>query len=348
MKRFTYLLSITVAAFAIAAVGMIGCEGPAGATGQAGTNGADGIDANETCKVCHNDGSDLLVKQLQAGQSGHMTGGNQARSGADCAACHTHEGFIDRMTSGNMAASKDIEDATPPNCRTCHEVHESYTTADYALSYADPVKLWINDVTVDVKAGNTCANCHQPRVPEPLPVVGGDSVSITSPYWGPHHGTQSSILWGTAGYEITGAVSYPTTPGARKHADIGCTACHMSAMDEYGNFAGGHTFSMTYLSHGHEAENTGACTGCHSSLKSFDYNDVQTITADLIDSLKTIMIDKEILTASGGINTANKLSSDDAGALLNYKMVVEDKSMGVHNTAYSNALLKNSIEHLSK
>ena len=73
MKRFTYLFSLTIAAFAIAAVGMVGCEGPAG---------APGADMDATCKVCHNDKSDLLAKQYQASNSGHQTHSNSGRSGA--------------------------------------------------------------------------------------------------------------------------------------------------------------------------------------------------------------------------------------------------------------------------
>ncbi|MCK4749729.1 MAG: collagen-like protein, partial [Bacteroidales bacterium] len=105
MKRFAYLFSLSTTAFILAFAIMTSCEGPAGPAGQAGADGTngvdgdDGIDANETCKVCHNDESLMLAKQIQHGNAVHMTGGNFERSDKDCAACHTHEGFVDRMTS---------------------------------------------------------------------------------------------------------------------------------------------------------------------------------------------------------------------------------------------------------
>lgn len=354
MKRFAYLLSITVSVFAIAMVGMVGCEGPAGADGADGAAGEDGMDANETCIVCHNESSDLLAKQHQVANSRHMTGGHQERSEADCAACHTHEGFIDRMTSGEMAASGDVTDPTPPNCRSCHMVHENYDETDWELKFDDAVALWINSETVDFGDGNSCANCHQPRVPSPLPVVGGDSVTIGSPYWGPHYGVQSAMLWGTAGYEIAGSTAYPATPGSAKHAEIGCTSCHMAEVPEYGNVVGGHTFNMTFLDHGEATDNVAACSGCHTSIEDdFDYHDVVTETTTLFDSLKTLLINEGLVNAgSGRVNVGFgspvKMSADDAGAVLNYLMVKGDHSNGIHNPAYTEALLLNTIEYLNQ
>jgi hypothetical protein len=355
MKRFAYLLSLTIAAFAILSIGMMSCEGPAGPAGEAGADGIDGIDgidANETCKVCHNEDSDLLAKQVQAGNSGHMTGGAFERAEYDCAACHTHEGFIDRMDSGEMEASADIEDPTPPNCRTCHNIHQAYDETDWAISYKDPVKLWINDVTVDYGNGNVCANCHQPRLIDPMPVSGGADVSIDNKRWGPHHGPQSAVLWGTSAYEISGDASYPN-PGSSSHASAGCTECHMAKSADYGNVRGGHTFNVVYLDHGEETPNTDACVSCHSSIgDDFDINGVETMVTDLHDSLGTILFNKGWIDEDGYVKASSSsaltLAADDAGALLNYRYILEDKSNGIHNPAYVQALLKNSIQHLSK
>jgi hypothetical protein len=355
MKRFAFIFSLITAAIFIAALAFTACEGPAGPAGLDGADGLDGIDANETCKVCHNDETKLLAKQVQAGNSVHMTGGHFERSEGDCAACHTHEGFIERMTAGTISAT-DVEDPTPPNCRTCHKIHEAYDESDWDLRYPDAVTLWINDVTVDYpKGANTCVNCHQPRVPYPMPELGGADVPISSPYWGPHHGTQSSMLWGTAGYEIAGTVSYPSTPGSSAHASAGCVTCHMIAIPEYGSVAGGHTFNMTYDDHGEETENIPACTQCHdpAHLESFDYKDVMTDNQVLIDSLKNMLVDKGWLNPESGranvsfVGPPLTLTADQAGVLLNYFMVVEDKSTGIHNPAYTRALLQNSVEFLN-
>ncbi len=343
MKRFTYLLSLTMAAFVIAAVGMVGCEGPAGAAG---------ADADATCKVCHNEQSDLLAKQYQASNSGHQVHSNSGRSGASCAACHTHEGYIDRMESGEMAASMDIQNATQPNCRTCHKVHEMYDTTDYDLRYTDAVALWVNDVTVDFGVGNTCANCHQPREISPYPTVGGAEVSITSSRWGPHHGPQAATVWGTSMYEIAGDASYPAA-GAHAHAKAGCVKCHMVVVDEYTALRGGHTMAMSYDDHGDVTDNVDACVSCHSGIEDdFDYNGVMTTVEELYTTLGGMLVDKGWLKSdTASVNASSSaplvLTADEAGALLNFRYVLEDKSMGIHNPAYIQAALKNSIQHLS-
>ncbi len=354
MKRFTYLLSLTIAAFAVAAIGMVGCEGPAGPPGQNGTDGTDGTngaDMDATCKVCHNETSDLLAKQYQASKSGHMMNNNSERSSASCAACHTHEGFLDRMASGEMEASADIYDPTQPNCRTCHDIHEAYTEDDYAISYTDPVKLWINDVTVDYDNGNVCANCHQPRLIDPYPVAGGADVSITSSRWGPHHGPQAATVWGTSMYEIAGSESYPAA-GSAKHADAGCVACHMVAIPEHGNLAGGHTLNMNFLYHGSVSDNVEGCVGCHGDIDDFDVNGGLTEMTALYDSLGAILVTKGWISETGSVKGSSSaplvLAPDDAGALLNWRYMLEDKSMGIHNPKYMKAALKNSIAHLSK
>ena len=332
MKRFAYLFSLTTVAFFLAFTVFTGCEGPAGVAG---------VDANETCTVCHNSASDMLAKQVQAANSVHMVGGNFERSDADCAACHTHEGYINRMASGEMEASADISNPTPPNCRTCHMVHNEYDSTDWALSYTDPVTLWIDEsTTLDIGDGNLCANCHQPRVPSPLPILGGGDVTITSPYWGPHYSVQSTILWGTAGYEFSGD-SYPGE-GTTTHAGVGCTKCHMA--EAYGNQAGGHSFRMSYEYHGSDSPNMAGCTGCHSTAEDFDIGGVMTAVTELHDSLGSVLEGKGFL--SGGRVVPATYKADEAGAVLNYLLIKGDHRYGVHNPAYVQALLKNTLVSL--
>ena len=362
MKRFTYLLSLTLTVFAIAAVAFVGCEGPAGTAGANGTNGtdgtngtngtngSDGVDGNGTCVQCHDESTDIYVKRLQAANSKHLTGGDFERNDADCAACHTHEGFLERMESGEMEASAAIANPSPQNCRTCHNIHINYDTTDLAIRYPDPVQLWFNDVTVDMSEGNICANCHQPRIPDPMYAIGGDSISIDSKYWGPHLSPQSAMVHGTAGYEVAGSKSYPT-PGSSSHASAGCTQCHMP--DAFGNQAGGHTLNMTYFYHGRDADWIAGCSvsGCHSTIEDFDFNGVQTNVALLTDSLHHMLMAKGLVDSAGYLVASEtaplKVSPEDAGLIFNFKFLEEDHSTGVHNPAYAVAILQNSIEALS-
>ncbi len=340
MKKFTYLLSLSATALVLAFTVMTGCEGPAGPAGEDGT---------VVCASCHNDNSDIYVKSLQAGNSKHQTGSAFERSDADCAACHTHEGFIDRMEAGTMEASADITQPSPPNCRTCHNIHVNYDLTDFDISYPDPVSLWINDISVDVGEGNVCANCHQPRIPDPMWELGGSDLNITDSRWGPHHSSQSAVLYGTGGYEISGSESYPAA-GSNPHVNAGCTTCHMP--DAFGDQAGGHTLRMTYEYHGSERDWVAGCTECHSSATDFDIGDVQTDVAELIDSLENILFDLDLLDEDGLLNASEStpltVTADQAGAIYNLKFLDDDLSHGVHNPAYAMALLKNSIAAMSE
>ncbi|MBL7113852.1 MAG: hypothetical protein ISS19_18080 [Bacteroidales bacterium] len=337
MRKYLYYLGLGLSIFALAICMNLtsSCEGPAGVAGE---------DANESCVQCHNDATQVLAKQLQTANSGHMTGGNFERSDFDCASCHTHEGFLDRMESGEMEASADISNPTPQNCRTCHTIHINYDSTDFALRYTDPVTLWVNDVTVDFGTGNLCTNCHQPRIIDPMPTPGGGDVTITSSRYGPHHGPQSAVIWGTGAFELAGSQTY-AAPGSNAHVNAGCITCHMA--EAYGNQAGGHTFRMGYEYHDELEPNLAGCLGCHSSIESFDYNDVQTEIEELFDSLGNVLVNKGFLKASGSVVTGT-YDSDDAGVILNYKYIEEDKSMGIHNPKYVEALLVNSLEHLTK
>jgi len=360
MKRFTYLLSLTLTVFALAAVAIVGCEGPAGPAGTAGTNGTDGtngtngtdgkdgVDGNGTCVECHDESTDIYVKRLQAANSKHLTGGDFERSDADCAGCHTHEGFLERMEAGNFHSTADVANPSPQNCRTCHNIHINYDSTDFAIRYPDPVTLALNDVTVDMSEGNVCANCHQPNLLNPAYEIGGDSISITNKRWGPHHGPQSAMVHGTTGYEVVGSETYPT-PGSSMHAGAGCTQCHMP--DAFGNQAGGHTLNMTYFYHGHDEDWVAGCTDCHSGIEDFDVNGKKTLVAELTDSLHHMLITEGLVDSAGYLVASStaplKVSPEQAGLIYNFKFVEEDLSEGVHNTKYAVALLQNSIEALS-
>ena len=68
--------------------------------------------------------------------------------------------------------------------------------------------------------------------------------------------------------------------------------------------------------------------------------------------LGQLLIDKGWLDEASGLWTATSsapivVSADEAGAMLNWLTIEEDRSLGVHNPAYVVAALTNSIELLS-
>ena len=118
--------------------GPAGVAGPAGPAGPQGPQGPAGQDANENCTQCHTDNVELFVRQVQYAQSTHRLGGNFERSTTSCAPCHTHQGFLERIESDETSTAEDILNPAPINCRTCHQIHSSFTSADYAFTATTP------------------------------------------------------------------------------------------------------------------------------------------------------------------------------------------------------------------
>ena len=302
----------------------------------AGCQGSDVTVA--TCADCHNDTTLVKARQVQWANSLHGSGYTFERNGADCAICHTSEGFRERLDTGSVEIAGDIENPSPINCRTCHEVHTTFTEDDWALRVTGPVTLELTGDTIDLGEGNLCASCHQPRWSYDIPEAGGGDVEITSTRFGPHHGTQSTMLAGLAGY---GDYNGPTT-----HNDTvpdGCVTCHMA--DAYGKQAGGHTMVMEYEYHEEGVPNTAGCESCHGEIEDFDIDGLQTEVEALTEELKALLIDQGLISESGSGITGT-FTSEQAGALWNYKTVTEDRSKGVHNPSFAKFLLQTGIDAL--
>ena len=319
---------------------MIACQGaagPAGPTGPAGPAGSAGPVATATCSDCHNDTTLVKAREVQYANSLHGAGFTFERNGADCAICHTSEGFTERIANNSYEIAEAVENPSPINCRTCHEIHTTYTKADFKLTVEKPVTLKLTGDTIDLGEANLCVSCHQPRWAYDIPEVGGDDVEVTSTRYGPHHGTQSTMLTGLAGYgEFKGSSVHASVPD-------GCVTCHMA--DAYGKQAGGHTMTMEYEYHEHEVPNLAGCESCHSGIESFDRNGVQTEIQAMLDELKVLLV-AEGLIEEGGSGIVGTFSSEQAGALWNYKTVLEDRSLGVHNPQFTKALLQTAIDAL--
>ena len=309
------------------------CEGP---------EGVAGVDANETCKQCHNGESVLIAKINQAANSQHQLGITSFENASSCAPCHTSQGFIEALANDTTATVAAISNPVAINCRTCHDIHKEYDSTDFALRSEAPVKLRLIAETLDLGGpSNLCANCHQPRSVAVYPVAGGANISVTSSRLPGHYGTQSTMLAGMAGYEVAGSADYPSA--ANPHKAAGCVTCHMA--EPVGSLTGGHTFRME---NEEEGPNLAGCVACHPSAKDFDIDGTQTDIAALLADLNAALVADGILKASGSVNASStaplSLSPDKYGALLNFAMVKNDGSMGVHNPAYAKALLSNSIE----
>jgi Cytochrome c7 and related cytochrome c len=148
-----------------------------------------------TCTQCHDDTTLITGKKTAWSTSKHGTGTAYLRgTSASCAGCHSGGGFSAMVAAGLTPDKVTAGDPNPTrqDCRACHQIHTSYTSADWALETTAPVKLIaFDDKTFDGGKGNLCANCHQARRTIDAPDPNG-MITVDSTHWGPHHGPQST------------------------------------------------------------------------------------------------------------------------------------------------------------
>lgn len=286
---------------------------------------------DSTCSDCHNDSSLLTGKKTAWEESNHGENSSYLRGkSASCAGCHSGGAFSAMIAAGQSPDEVTVGDPNPTrqDCRTCHEIHVTYTGADWALETTAAVDLFaVEGATFDGGKGNLCVNCHQPRRAFPAPNAAGMITGITS-HWGPHHGPQSSMMLGVAG---AGADDGEPMFHYTAVADT-CVSCHTGANDN-------HSFAPVLA----------VCKTCHSSAENFDINGFQTEVQDRLDVIGTALVAEGVLSSieADGHPSVTEAPEDIAIALYNWIYIAhEDKSLGVHNPAYTRALLTASEEAL--
>jgi hypothetical protein len=323
-----------------------GTAGPAGPQGPAGPAGPAGASAMNTCVQCHGHDTNLMGIEWQFNASPHYQNVYWERTGA-CMECHTHQGFITRFVNGE-ALPAAFDNPAPINCRTCHNIHTTFTDADYSLTTNSPVDLYVG-ATADLGgAGNLCSSCHQARLPNPMPTLGGPAVTISAQAagrYGPHYGTQGNITAGTGAFQFPGR---QVIGGPNAHGIVGCQTCHMALPVADGNAAGGHTFQLRYGMNGSN-ELVRACTGCHTSnfhINTTSFNDrgVQEQVKGMLEELRELLLAAGIYNPTTGYANAGTFDAEVAASYINYKLFYYDGSYGVHNPQYTQGILFNTLE----
>ncbi|MBS0011130.1 MAG: hypothetical protein KFF49_06955 [Bacteroidales bacterium] len=372
MKKLSGLLLIIAAvSFVFTACegpqGPQGPEGPQGATGPQGPAGPTGPSGTAGCITCHDNNQVITAASAQWEASIHATGGNAERNGTACAPCHTSQGFLEVNAAGNFESgignkftAAAISNPNQINCYTCHDIHNTYTTADWDLTKTAATDAWHSVdgstvTSVDLGAGNMCTGCHQGRAMTTLANWddGGTSVITPSTFrWGLHHGPQYNVYVGEGLFEFTGSTDYPTTTNHLvSAASDGCVNCHM--YDAYGTQAGGHTFNFGYSSYGSTVPNWNAtCTACHvpggvvdlDNLLAGIQGEIEGLLAELMTELQGVgvMATDGYLVRTG--QTVNDQTEEHLAAFVNWQAIEEDRSLGFHNPAYTKAVLNNTLE----
>jgi hypothetical protein len=284
--------------------------------------------ADLTCAECHNETHVISAKVAAQGMHPHTTGRGWSYAGgrADCTGCHSGASFVDMVAAGlDPEEVEAVTDVAPIDCRTCHQVHNTYTAEDWALTVeVESVPLYAFEGEFEGGTGNLCATCHQPR--RAIAEASEGNIDITSSHYGPHHGPQVAVMMGVggAGPEAEGA------PGAHySMVENTCVSCHIAD-------GSSHTFAPTLA----------ACTGCHADAEDFDINGLQTEVEEKLDTLLGYLIANGLME-EGDPHPApvrGTYPAEQTQAAWNYILLsYEDHSHGVHNPAYTKALLDWSI-----
>jgi hypothetical protein len=326
MKKILIIAGVLlVLSFALAAcAGPAGPQGPEGPQGPAGSQGEPGAMPAATdlsCTECHNDTSLISAKDQSWELSKHGNGTAMAEEygNASCAFCHSGNTFSAGVAAGQNFTQLEAGASEPArqDCRACHQIHTTYTKADFALETTAPVTMVISGLTFDKGNSNLCANCHQARRYMANFVDKNDATKYAATVrFNPHLSAQADFLMGSGGFGVEGK------PGAHyAMLEDSCVACHLGDSNN-------HLF---------EAQ-LSTCVKCHTDAESLDVNGAVTKIEERMAELKAALQTAGLLDENGS-PVPGSYDEKQATALWNYGAIEEDGSNGVHNPNYVNALL---------
>jgi hypothetical protein len=297
-----------------------------------------------TCTECHNDTSVISSKKASWEQSLHGSGTAFLEEGGNqsCAFCHSGSTFSESVANGVAFNQVEGGDANPTHqdCRTCHQIHTTYTSADWALETDAPVTLVTSQATFDGGSGNLCANCHQARrylANFAAKDASGNPIAdkfTPTARFNTHYSVQADMLLGAGDFGVEGK------PGAHYTMVEGtCVGCHMGES----------------AAHGFEPQ-LAKCQECHADVEDFNVNGFLTTFEEDLATLEAALVENGLLTANadGTFSNVTKNADDTpvvldpgpAQALFIYHLIHEDGSDGIHNPTYFKALMEHALAAL--
>lgn len=348
-KKMLVLVSVLIVASAVLAACGTGPQGPEGPAGPAGPQGEPGpamTVADLTCTECHNDTAIITSKKANWEESLHGQGTAFIEEGGNksCAFCHSGAAFSQAVAEGKNFSQVESGDANPTHqdCRTCHQIHTTYTGEDWALETDAPVTTVTSGATFDGGSGNLCANCHQARrylaafVAKDAagnPIEGKYTPTMR---FNTHYSVQVDTQLGTV--DVNEALGVEGKPGAHfEKVENTCVGCHMG-----GSETSNHSFTPQVAT----------CAECHTDTESFDVNGAVTAFEAKVEELKAALVAKGLMNEDGSnvlkdaAGNPVQLDAPQAAALFVYHLIEEDGSEGIHNPTYFNDLVDASLEAL--
>jgi len=325
------------------------CHGPGGAhNGQTGDAKIVSSLATANCAICHDD-DHYHVYPSQWNEAGHSHIPSYPGGGrTTCQGCHNGAQFI-QFTKGEEITVQPPVDIT---CAVCHEPHNNNNEHQLRTMEAT---LANGEVVTEGGGGKLCMNCHQNRRESVTYAVRPRS------HFGPHYAPQADILIGTNA--ITFGKVLPTSPHLAD-TDDACVDCHMHELGSHGEHdaegnlttAGMHSFSMVSKD---GVDNVAACAECHGDIgetfgeKKYYVNGNADLDGDgnaeglqeevhgLMDKLGALLPDADPHADLDSTWTLTEIK-----AAFNHRLVYYDHSYGIHNPAFTVALLKVTIQAL--
>ena len=271
----------------------------------------------------------------------------------NCAKCHYPEGFVEAADRAGKQGTSfgEVQFKRP-------------------MFPGGPLFFDFSQLPPEQGEGIACLSCHDPH---PGDGAGACSAGLRvnkSELCGTCHEEkwQNVLLNGTAG-RVGSAYEYPGTDYrvANPHdTEEKCVLCHMNdaevgaaATDSAGVAElGGHTMRMRAGASGGDVLNLEPCRTCHSDADTFDINGRQSEIRALCEELGSLLRARNNGVLPGyrpgdkcaTCHRGGTLPFDDdprlvlENAYTNYKLVMNDRSWGVHNYEYTRRLLEDSIE----
>ena len=358
-------------------VGCEQCHGPGSKHAQEPVNDNiltyPNVASSDVCAQCH---GTVAAHYEQSGHAGavepvvQMAENNPNVYGKNCFRCHSApfrnqmvdnpvtygqsrdaiDGAIQAMSSESIA---QITRATreSASCVSCHDPHRNTGNLSWQGKELQLRRAVLNTDTTDIAPGTPvkqhttanqiCGSCHNGRGGNPSDTALNTGTARVNF----HYSNQYNMLMGITGVEeqpgpITRYTAHATAPGQ-------CTHCHM------GNSR--HTFTVSY--------DTG-CTPCHTAADAAARTQVtKSQTEQALLALRSRLRtwsqqtfgDPDLWNYTAYIQELGKTPPPQAQVPIevkrarhNYYFILNDKSLGVHNPAYTRYLLEVANANLDR
>lgn len=331
------------------------CEGPEGPAGINGTDGTNGVAGEVACMACHNtDVKSQITSQFA--QSQHASGAiavDYAGARAGCAECHSHEGFVEWAYSGEV--SGDIAAPSAWECNTCHNLHNTFDSTDYAFRVNGAVTMVDGSgAVIDQGNNNLCINCHQARTSRSS--FDKDPITYTKTFTGADYevyahttaiGPNGSVTPDTINmsvvvvFDVPAGYSYISSTHAGPHHGTQGNLWAGLGGTETGTMYGPHSGGCVTCHMGEESNHsfkpeTANCEGCHG-----DKDAEMDAIADRIQAVGEALEAIHAVHYSDGAfhPVYASLEKDQFDAWWNFMYVLEDRSNSAHNPSYIKSLI---------